>query len=96
MKLLVAILVAASAAVGLLAARAWPRYRQRRDALRLHRRLCDASSLTEAESALLWELANESGMADPALVFVRPSLLDQTTAENRELAESARQKLFGA
>lgn len=93
--IVIATVIAIGAALAFFAAKEWPRYCSRRDALRLHRRLCQASDLSEAETQWLWEFASGASISDHALVFVQPSLLAGVAASDATRAESIRQKLFG-
>lgn len=72
-----------------------PRARTQREQRRRHQELASANGLDDAESALLWRIANAARLAEPAAVFVRPSLLDATSAGlDPATAARLRQKLF--
>ena len=82
------------AAIGALLA-CWPWLRARRDAWRTHCRLAAASGLTDRERRWLWRVASETCPDQPALVFVRPSLLEVGLgAASPDLARAVGGKLY--
>ena len=72
---------------------------QRLQQLHDFEQLAAANGLTPVETKALWRIALAAQLADPMLVFVRPSLLDSCAAPARVPAEAVRSlqdKLFGS
>lgn len=91
---IVLLLAVVAAATGLAL---WPRIRDRLAARRLHRRLAAANRLTQAETRWLWQVAVEASPERPALIFVRPSLLEaRPAARDADLARGIYEKLFSS
>lgn len=92
-------LLLAALALAAIAVRefASPAARQRRARWRRHRMLAAANGLTDDETRALWRLARTARLAEPAVAFVRPSLLDSGHAElDGDTLAALRRKLFGA
>lgn len=73
-----------------------PEARQLREQRRLHDQLATANRLSAAESDALWRLARAAKLAEPAVAFVRPSLLTSGGGEGvgSEVLAGLRTKLF--
>ncbi len=96
-----ALVGAAAAVVVLLLGRGWRTGAASRRQQRQHdyQQLAVANGLTRAETKALSRIVRAAQLADPKLVFVRPSLLDSCAAPARVPAEavrSLRAKLFGS
>lgn len=91
--LMVGLLAAAAVGAHLLLS---PGARLRREQLRLHGKLAAANGLSDDEAAALWHLARAAKLAEPAVAFVRPSLLDSGGLQGlrSEVLASLRAKLF--
>lgn len=90
-RILILVLVAA---IGGFCA-VWPRIRVRLAERRLHLRLAAANGLSERETRFLWQIARVTCPERPAMVFVRPSLLDAgPAATSPDLARAVHDKLF--
>lgn len=74
-----------------------PDARTLRQQRRVHRALAAANGLDDDESQALWRIAREAGLADPVLVYVRPSLLhaDAVTCASAAVVAALHRKLFG-
>jgi hypothetical protein len=74
-----------------------PTARLRRAQRRLHDKLALANGLAAAEADALWRLARAAKLAEPAVAFVRPSLLDSGGLEGigGDVLAALRSKLFG-
>lgn len=91
LRVLILVLVAALA----VGCSLWPRFRVHVAERRLHHRLAVANGLSEREARFLWRVARLTCPERPAMVFVRPSLLDAgPAAASPELARSVHDKLF--
>lgn len=92
--LVVGLLVAAAVAARHLLS---PAARLRREQLRLHGKLAAANGLSEDEAAALWRLASAAKLSEPAVAFVRPSLLDSGGLQGvgGDVVAALRAKLFG-
>lgn len=75
-----------------------PDGRALRQQRRVHRALAAANGLDADESQALWRIAREAGLADPVLVYVRPSLLqaDAIACADPDVVAALRRKLFGS
>lgn len=81
-----------------IAAQRWlaPSARSLRTQRRLHGQLATATGLDDEEAEALWRLARAAKLAEPAVAFVRPSLLEAggLPGLRGEVLASLRQKLF--
>lgn len=89
------------AGLGALSVAVWrlqsPAARAERQRKLVHQQLAAANGLDDDESKALWRIAREAGLADPVLVYVRPSLLqaETTACASPAVVASLRRKLFG-
>lgn len=86
------LLTLVAVALGLL----WPRLAAWMRGRSAYLRLAEANALTPRQRRWLWQLARRVCPEQPALVFVRPSLFEESgVAGYSPLALEVRKRLFG-